>query len=385
MEKYCSKCGNEIKENEIFCSKCGNQINKGNTNQVLKNKVNNDIKNEVSIAGFICSLLGIITCGLTSLIGLILSVIGLQKSKKKGKKDGLALTGIVISAIIMGLWIFGIILVLVTSKPVIVEDFSTMSREEALDFCDKSVLNCTFSDEYSDTIPKGEYISQSIKAGEEIKSYRIVDIVYSKGIKEENEIEEKKNTSNEFTINLGSEEITILVGEKQTISYTLDPTDIEVTKVEWNTKNKKIVTVKNGEINGIKVGKTTITLKVNNKTKTIKVNVVEPKYEIEDTIANMSETYYQNEARGNSTYFGKKVKVSGNISLISVDESVLFNTGVTVHLDEDGARYDLLCNNENGIKGITKYSRGDNITVVGKMDTMVSSALVMHECEIYSE
>lgn len=37
---FCSKCGNEIKENERFCSKCGNQI-ESNIEQVTNNQGNN--------------------------------------------------------------------------------------------------------------------------------------------------------------------------------------------------------------------------------------------------------------------------------------------------------------------------------------------------------
>ena len=35
MSRYCGKCGNKIKENELFCSKCGNKINKENEEQLF--------------------------------------------------------------------------------------------------------------------------------------------------------------------------------------------------------------------------------------------------------------------------------------------------------------------------------------------------------------
>lgn len=53
----------------------------------------------LTTGGFICSLLGFITCGITSIIGLILSIIGYSDSKKNGKPDNLALAGIIISVI----------------------------------------------------------------------------------------------------------------------------------------------------------------------------------------------------------------------------------------------------------------------------------------------
>ena len=66
----------------------------------------------LTTAGFICSLLGFITCGITSIVGLILSIIGYSDSKKNGKPDNLALAGIIISAIPVAL----IVLFIATGK-----------------------------------------------------------------------------------------------------------------------------------------------------------------------------------------------------------------------------------------------------------------------------
>lgn len=58
--------------------------------------------NGIAIAGFVCSLCGLITCGITSIVGLVLSIIGLNKSKEvNGKNKGMAIAGIVISAIVI--------------------------------------------------------------------------------------------------------------------------------------------------------------------------------------------------------------------------------------------------------------------------------------------
>lgn len=66
-------------------------------------------KNNVSIIGFVFSILSIITCGITSIVGLILSIIGLNKSKNlNGKGKGLSIAGIVISIIML---IIGIIMI----------------------------------------------------------------------------------------------------------------------------------------------------------------------------------------------------------------------------------------------------------------------------------
>lgn len=68
-------------------------------------------KNNVSIVGFVFSMLSIITCGITSIAGLILSIIGLNKSKNlNGKGKGLSIAGIVTSIIML---IIGIIMIFV--------------------------------------------------------------------------------------------------------------------------------------------------------------------------------------------------------------------------------------------------------------------------------
>ena len=76
----------------------------------MNNNVQSSKNSGLSIAGFVCSLLGFITCGITSTIGLILSIIGLVDSSKKGQKDGLAIAGIIISAIPIVVFMFFIVL-----------------------------------------------------------------------------------------------------------------------------------------------------------------------------------------------------------------------------------------------------------------------------------
>lgn len=57
----------------------------------------------LGIAGFVVSLVsipfGMITLGIMSLVGLILSIVAKKKSKKAGQPNGLAVAGIIISII----------------------------------------------------------------------------------------------------------------------------------------------------------------------------------------------------------------------------------------------------------------------------------------------
>lgn len=86
MNKYCSKCGNELTEGTVYCPKCGN-----NTTVV---RSASQPTNSVAIAGFVCSVLGI------HLVGLILSIVGLNEAKKLNDNGkGFAIAGTIISGV----------------------------------------------------------------------------------------------------------------------------------------------------------------------------------------------------------------------------------------------------------------------------------------------
>lgn len=191
-KKICGKCNTENDINSKFCIKCGNSLNTTVTPKPIKKN------NSLSIAGFICSLVGLLTCGITSLIGLILSIIGLSSSKKNGEKDPFALAGIIISAIYIAIIIFIIILAVLTSKDIKVADFSTMTKSEVSKWCDNNDADCYFYEEYSDTIKEGSFIRQSRSAGSKMSSYESIDIYYSKGKEEQTSIP-APTTSSETT------------------------------------------------------------------------------------------------------------------------------------------------------------------------------------------
>lgn len=62
--------------------------------------------NKVGVAGFIISLVSIFGCGLLSIVGVIVSLIGL-----KNKPRGLAIAGVFISILTAGLWVFAAVLI----------------------------------------------------------------------------------------------------------------------------------------------------------------------------------------------------------------------------------------------------------------------------------
>lgn len=57
--------------------------------------------NGFAIAGLIAGISGLFTCGLGAIIGLVLSYIGLKKSKELGSGRGLAIAGIIVSILML--------------------------------------------------------------------------------------------------------------------------------------------------------------------------------------------------------------------------------------------------------------------------------------------
>jgi LPXTG-motif cell wall-anchored protein len=61
------------------------------------------------------------------------------------------------------------------------------------------------------------------------------------------------------SIILDKSELTLEQHEKVTIEATLSPTDAELDQVTWTSSNEEVATVEDGEITGLKAGRTTIT------------------------------------------------------------------------------------------------------------------------------
>ncbi len=107
MNKYCSECGKELEPNSNVCKNCGKYVDI-NSQTVINQTATNSTKktNGFAIAGFVISIVSIFCCALPSWLGLVFSIIGLVNANKgKGEGKGLAIAGIVISAILLVLLI----------------------------------------------------------------------------------------------------------------------------------------------------------------------------------------------------------------------------------------------------------------------------------------
>lgn len=97
MPRFCSNCGKQLKENYKFCTNCGSAVF-----ELAKQNVSSFIKytNDLGTAGFIVSIISFLSFGTFSLLGLILSIIGLvNANKNNGEGKGLSIAGIVISSV----------------------------------------------------------------------------------------------------------------------------------------------------------------------------------------------------------------------------------------------------------------------------------------------
>lgn len=64
---------------------------------------------------------------------------------------------------------------------VVVADFKAISRAEVDSWCNTNKMNCVFTDDYSDTVKKGGFISQSNEAGSSLREGSSITITYSLG------------------------------------------------------------------------------------------------------------------------------------------------------------------------------------------------------------
>ena len=78
-------------------------------------------------------------------------------------------------------------------------------------------------------------------------------------------------------ISLGKETSTLNVGDTETLTVTYDPEDTTEDKtVTWESSNKDVVSVDNGQVTAKNVGEAVVTAKVGTKTASIKYTVVAP-------------------------------------------------------------------------------------------------------------
>ncbi|MDE6598049.1 MAG: DUF4190 domain-containing protein [Clostridia bacterium] len=106
---FCSNCGNEINDNAVICPKCGVATqNFGAANAANSAAQPKKENNVLALVGFILSFF-------VPIAGLVCSIIGYKRSKNEGLEGkNLALAGIIISAVSIGVSIITSIILSIT-------------------------------------------------------------------------------------------------------------------------------------------------------------------------------------------------------------------------------------------------------------------------------
>lgn len=131
--------------------------------------------------------------------GLILSIIGLATAKNyKNSRKGLAIAGVIISGIFFLIGIIALfsgeafstsnnikstpsINTVTKKKKIEVIDFSSMTKADIDSWCENNKITCTYSTEYSDSVPKDGFISQSVSEGKKVFEGDYITIKFSLG------------------------------------------------------------------------------------------------------------------------------------------------------------------------------------------------------------
>ena len=91
--KYCARCGAELHDEAAICTKCGCPVDG------IRSPYNSSSSsyNTLAIVGFVLSFF-------STIVGLIISIIGYKQTKETGEKGKeLALAGIIISSVGMAI------------------------------------------------------------------------------------------------------------------------------------------------------------------------------------------------------------------------------------------------------------------------------------------
>ena len=186
-KKFCKFCGEQIDKESIVCTKCGRQLQ--NIKDKQENKTDNKEVNNVAKSKFYEQ---------TWFMWVMLiffapvGIFFMWKFHPEMKKN----TKIILTVVFAILFI--IIMVSSGSETddnsgsttkyetnkkieVIVVDFSSMDRTSIDSWCNEKKVNCKITDEYSDTVAKGSFVSQSVSANTTIYEGDIINIVYSLG------------------------------------------------------------------------------------------------------------------------------------------------------------------------------------------------------------
>ena len=177
-KKFCKFCGKEIEKESIVCPHCGRQLKMIKRQEEAKEVV----KPKFYAQEWFMWLMLIFFAP----IGIFLMWKFNDKMQKQSK--------IILTVVFAILFIFilatgssdsdtSINNTYETNKKATVEviDFSTMTTAEIDSWCNEKKVNCAITEEYSDTVEKGNFISQSVEGSKTIYEGEKITIIFSLG------------------------------------------------------------------------------------------------------------------------------------------------------------------------------------------------------------
>lgn len=189
-KKFCKFCGGQISKESIICPKCGRQIQ--NVKDKQENKTDNNEVNTINSKSKFYEQTWFMWVMLIFFAPV--GIFFMWKFHPEMKKN----TKIILTVV------FAILFIIImasngsetddnsgnttkyeTNKKVeiTVVDFSSMERTAVDTWCNENKVNCKVTDEYSDTIGKGSFVSQSVSANTTIYEGDRINIIYSLGQK----------------------------------------------------------------------------------------------------------------------------------------------------------------------------------------------------------
>ncbi len=104
-------------------------------------------------------------------------------------------------------------------------------------------------------------------------------------------------------------------------------------------------------------------------------------FDIEISLKEMSEIYYNNKLNGNKLFFGKKVKTQAKFDETS---SGIFS-GLIAYFDGINSMYGIHCTSfdKETKQNLSTFNRGETLNIIGTVDELVSSSIKFKECKIF--
>ncbi len=243
-KKFCKFCGEQIDKEGIVCPKCGRQL------QIIKNKQEKKIDNKE--ANNVTKTKFYEQAWFMWVMLIFFAPVGIffmWKFHPEMKKN----TKIILTIVFAILFI-----IIITSNSsetddnsqsttkyqtnkkveVTVVDFSSMKRTDIDNWCTEKKVNCNITDEYSDTVSKGSFVSQSISANTTIYEGDKINIAYSLGKKPSVEYTNalKKAESYSKTMHMSKKAIYDQLTSKYGEQFTADAAQyaIDNMNADWN-------------------------------------------------------------------------------------------------------------------------------------------------------